>query len=204
MAIPISYNARSVVARWPAAIVSVLGIAGTVGVFVAMLAMARGFQATLVASGSAQNAIVRRAGASAEMESSVTLDQARVVADAVEVARGTDGLPLASGEVVVIAAFPLASTGTDANVQVRGLSREVLQVRPSVRIIEGRFFGPGLAELIVGSNAARIYDGLELDSRIEFGGQRWRVVGIFDAGGSAFDSELWCDASVLAQTCSSR
>jgi putative ABC transport system permease protein len=200
MAIPVSYNARSVVARWPAAIVSILGIAGTVGVFVAMLAMARGFQMTLVASGSAQNAIVRRAGASSEMESSVTLDQARVIADAPEVARGADGLPLASGEVVVIAAFPLVSTGTDANVQVRGLSREVLQVRPSVKISEGRFFGPGLAELIVGRNAARIYGGLELDSRIEFGGQRWRVVGIFDAGGSAFDSELWCDASVLAQT----
>jgi putative ABC transport system permease protein len=200
MAIPVSYNARSVVARWPAAIVSILGIAGTVGVFVAMLAMARGFQMTLVASGSAQNAIVRRAGASSEMESSVTLDQARVIADAPEVARSADGLPLASGEVVVIAAFPLVSTGTDANVQVRGLSREVLQVRPSVKISEGRFFGPGLAELIVGRNAARIYGGLELDSRIEFGGQRWRVVGIFDAGGSAFDSELWCDASVLAQT----
>jgi putative ABC transport system permease protein len=200
MAIPISYNARSVVARWPAAIVSILGIAGTVGVFVAMLAMARGFQATLVASGSAQNAIVRRAGANSEMESAVTLDQARVISDAAEVARGTDGLPLASGEVVVIAAFPLVSTGTDANVQVRGLSREVLQVRPSVKVTEGRFFGPGLAELIVGRNAARIYSGLDLDSRIEFGGQRWRVVGIFDAGGSAFDSELWCDASVLAQT----
>jgi putative ABC transport system permease protein len=100
----------------------------------------------------------------------------------------------------VIGAFPLAKTGTDANVQVRGLSPAVLDVRPTVEVVEGRFFNPGLAEMVVGSNAAGIYRGFDLGSTLDYGGQEWTVVGIFDAGGSAFDSELWCDASVLSQT----
>jgi putative ABC transport system permease protein len=200
MAIPTSYNVRSVIARWPTAVVAVLGIAGTVGVFVAMLSMARGFQATLVASGSPQNAIVLRAGADSEMSSGVMLDQVRVIADAAEVARGEQGAPLATPEVVVVAAFPLVKTGTDANVQVRGVSPAALDVRPSIRIVEGRFFRPGLAELVVGRNALTTYRGFELGSDVDFGGQRWTVVGIMDAGGSSFDSDLWCDATVLSQT----
>ena len=200
MAIPFSYNVRSVAARWSTTVVSILGIAGTVGVFVAMLAMARGFQATLVASGSPQNAIVMRAGSDSEMVSAVSLDQAKIIADAEEVARDGSGTPLVSPEVVVIGAFPLAKTGTDANVQIRGLSPGVLGVRPSVKVVEGRFFKPGLAELVVGSNAAKIYRGFDLGSTINIGGQVWTVVGILDAGGSAFDSELWCDATVLNQT----
>jgi putative ABC transport system permease protein len=200
MAIPFSYNVRSVAARWKTAVVSVLGIAGTVGVFVAMLAMARGFQATLIASGSSSNAIIRRAGASSEMDSGVTLDQARVIADAPQVARTSAGMPLSSPELVVIGAFQLAKSGTDANVQIRGMTPLVLEVRPSVKVIQGRFFQPGLAELVVGSNAVEIYRGLDLGSTVSFGGQDWEVVGIFNAGGSAFDSEIWCDHTVLAQT----
>ncbi|MEJ2190164.1 MAG: FtsX-like permease family protein [Acidobacteriota bacterium] len=159
MALPLTYNVRSVAARWKTALVSIFGIAGTVGVFIAMLAMARGFQATLIASGSASNAIVRRAGATSEMDSGVSLDQVRVVADAPQVARGANGVPLVSPEVVVIGAFQLVSSGTDANTQIRGMTPIVLQVRPA------------------GS-----------------------VVGVFDAGGSAFDSEIWCDHTVLAET----
>ena len=200
MAIPISYNIRSVAARWKTAIVSILGIAGTVGVFVAMLAMARGFQATLIASGSSANAIIRRAGATSEMDSGIGLDQARVVADATQVARSADGVPLSSPEMVVIGAFQLIKSGTDANTQIRGMTPLVLEVRPSVSIARGRFFTPGLAELVVGSNAVQTYRGLELDSTVAFGGQDWKVVGIFDAGGSAFDSEIWCDHTVLAET----
>jgi len=200
MAIPFSYNVRSIAARWKTAIVSILGIAGTVGVFVAMLAMARGFQATLIASGSASNSIIRRAGASSEMDSGVSLDQARVVADAPQVARNAEGVPLSSPEVVVIGAFQLIKSGTDANTQIRGMTPLVLEVRPSVKIAEGRFFTPGLAELVVGSNAVNTYSGLELGSTMSFGGQDWSVVGIFDAGGSAFDSEIWCDYTVLAQS----
>ena len=200
MAIPFSYNVRSVAARWKTTIVSILGIAGTVGVFVAMLAMARGFQATLIASGSSSNSIIRRAGSSSEMDSGVSLDQARVVADASQVSRNADGVPLSSPELVVIGAFQLIKSGTDANTQIRGMTPLALEVRPSVTISEGRFFNPGLAELVVGSNAVQTYRGLELGSSIAFGGQDWKVIGIFDAGGSAFDSEIWCDHTVLAQT----
>jgi putative ABC transport system permease protein len=198
VAIPLVYNVRSVRQRWTSAIVAVLGIAGTVGVFVAMLAMANGFRATLVASGSPANAIIRRAGATSEMESAINLDQVRVIQDAPGVAASAAG-PLVSAEVVVVANFPLRASGTDANVQVRGVSPRALEVRDSVRVARGRFFAPGLAELVVGRNVAATYVGFDLGSTIRFGGGTWTVVGEFDAGGSAFDSEIWCDASVLNQ-----
>jgi putative ABC transport system permease protein len=196
MAIPFVYNVRSVLKRWSSAVVAVLGVAGTVGVFVAMLSLAQGFRATLVASGSPRNAIVLRAGADSEMVSAVTLDDLRTIGDAAGVARDGRG-PLASGEVVVIAAFPLARTGTDANVQVRGVSPRVLDVRDNVHLVAGRFFQPGLAELVLGSNAIKTYAGFAVGGTIRFGGGTWKVVGVFDAGGSAFDSEIWCDATVL-------
>lgn len=198
MAIPVVYNLRSVRARWVSAVVAVLGIAGTVGVFVAMLALAHGFRTTLVASGSADNAIVRRAGATGEIDGAVSLDEVRVMQDAPGVAH-ENGEPLISPEVVVIAAFPLRSSGTDANVQVRGVSPEVLKVRQKVHISEGRFFTPGLAELVVGKYASENYAGFDLGNTVKFGGEEWKVVGIFDAGGSAFDSEVWCDGRVLNQ-----
>src|SRR6204780_2577938 len=190
MAIPVIYNVRSVKARWTSAIVAVLGIAGTVGVFVAMLSLARGFRATLVASGSEDNAIIMRAGATSEMMSGVALDQVKILQDAPGVARGRDGAPL-------VAPFPLKSTGTDANVQVRGVSSNVLSIRRNVKIIEGRMFNPSLSELVVGKNANSTYGGLTVGNTVDFGGGHWKVVGVFDAGGSAFDSEVWCDARVL-------
>jgi putative ABC transport system permease protein len=196
MAIPLTYNLNSLRVRWTSTVVAVLGIAGTVGVFVAMLSMAKGFKTTLVSSGSTRNAIVLRGGATSEMESGINLDQERVIEDAPGVARSGAG-PLVSPEVVVIAAFPLKATGTDANVQVRGVSPRTLEVRDSARVVSGRFFQPGLNELVVGSNAARSYSGFDLGSTVKFGGGTWTVVGILDAGGSAFDSELWCDSNVL-------
>jgi putative ABC transport system permease protein len=198
MAVPIIYNLRSVRARWVSAIVAVLGIAGTVGVFIAMLALAKGFRATLVASGSPDNALIMRAGATTEMVGSITLDQVRIVQDAPGVAR--DGnQPLVTPEVVVIAPFPLKTTGTDANVQVRGVSPNVLKVRSSVHVTQGRFLQPGLTELVIGKNVSSTYAGLNLGDDVKFGGGNWRVVGVFDAGGSAFDSEIWCDSRVLSE-----
>ena len=185
MAIPIVYNLRSVKARWTSAIVAVLGIAGTVGVFVAMLSLARGFRATLVSSGSYDNAIVMRAGATSEMMSGVTLDSMKILQDEPGVAR-VNGLPVVTSEVVVVAPFPLRSTGTDANVQVRGVSPNVLTVRRIVKIVQGRMFNPGLSELIAGRNATNTYSGLTVGNQVSFGGGHWTVVGIFDAGGSAF------------------
>src|SRR6202041_293240 len=196
MAIPIVYNIRSVKARWTSSIVAVLGIAGTVGVFVAMLSLARGFRATLVSSGSPDNAIVMRAGATSEMMSGIKLEDIKILQDAPGVAHASDA-PLVTSEVVVVAPFPLRSTGTDANVQVRGVSANVLTIRRNVKIAQGRMFQPGLAELIVGKNASSSYSGLTLGNTVNFGGGHWQVVGIFDAGGSSFDSEVWCDARVL-------
>ena len=196
MAIPIIYNFRSVKARWTSSIVAVLGIAGTVGVFVAMLSLARGFRATLVASGSDDNAIVLRAGATSEMMSGIKLEDIKILQDAPGVARASDA-PLVTSEVVVVAPFPLRATGTDANAQVRGVSANVLTIRRNVKIVQGRMFQPGLAELIVGKNASSSYSGLTLGNTVNFGGGHWQVMGIFDAGGSAFDSEVWCDARVL-------
>jgi len=196
MAIPVIYNFRSVKARWTSAIVAVLGIAGTVGVFIAMLSLARGFRATLVASGSNDNAIIMRAGSTSEMMSGVALEQIKIMQDAPGVARDSDG-PLVTSEVVVVAPFPLRSTGTDANVQVRGVSSNVLTIRTNTKIVQGHMFRPGLSELVVGKNANTTYSGLTVGNTVDFGGGHWQIVGVFDAGGSAFDSEVWCDARVL-------
>jgi putative ABC transport system permease protein len=197
MAIPLIYNVRSVRARWTSTIVAVLGIAGTVGVFVAMLSLARGFKATLVASGSAGNVLALRAGSPTEMMGGITLESVKLLQDKPGVAHDVNGAPLITQEVVGVVPFPLVSTGTDANVQVRGVSSNVLTVRPFVKISDGRMFQPGLTELIVGKNAVKTYNGLKRDSVIKFAGGRWTVVGIFDAGGSSFDSEVWCDSKIL-------
>lgn len=197
MSIPLSYSVRSAFVRWVSTTVAMVGIGSTVGVLAVVLAMARGFEATLTTTGSPTNAIVLRAGADSEMTSVVTLEQTRIIGDAPSVARSPSGQPLVSGEVVVIAPFPLRDAGTEANVQVRGLSPLALEVRPEVELVDGRMFRPGRLELMVGRNAIEVYRGLELGAEVEFGGGRWSIVGAFDAGGTAFDSEVWCDARVL-------
>lgn len=196
MAIPIVYNLRSVRARWTSAIVAVLGIAGTVGVFVAMLSLAHGFKATLVSSGSENNAIIMRAGATSELTGGVALDSVKIIQDAPGIARGSEG-PLVTPEIVIVAPIPLITTGTDANVQVRGVSKNVLEIRRQIKMIEGHMFTPGLAEVVVGKNANKSYVGLTVGNTISLGSVRWKVVGVFDAGDSAFDSEVWADAHLL-------
>src|SRR6266404_5854361 len=168
MAIPIIYNLRSVRARWTSTIVAVLGIAGTVGVFIAMLSLARGFRATLVSSGSEDNALITRAGATSEMTSGVSIDSVKIIQDAPGIARGANG-PLVTPEAVLMAPIPLLSTGTDANVELRGVSTNVLAIRSNIKIQEGRMFQPGLSELVVGKNAKATYSGLTLGSTIGLG-----------------------------------
>jgi putative ABC transport system permease protein len=196
MASPLIYNVRSVRARWTSTIVAVLGIAGTVGVFVAMLSLARGFKATLVASGSPDNALVMRAGSSSEMMGGITLDSIKVIQDAPGIARGSNG-PLITQDVVGVMPIPLISTGTDANVQIRGVSPNVLEIRKFVKMSQGRMFNPGMSEIVVGKNASKTYRGLTVGNKIDMAGGHWEVVGVFDAGGSAFDSEIWTDSRVL-------
>lgn len=199
MAIPLIYNIRSIRNRWSASVVAILGIAGTVTVFVAMLALSRGFVATVVASGSTRNALIMRAGATSELESSITREQVEVISSSDVVERDGRG-PLVSAENVVIAAMPMRSTGTDANVQLRGVSPRVLDVRPNIHVVKGRFLRQGLPELVVGRNASEAYESLRVDDTIRLGGRDFRVVGVFDSGGTAFDSEVWLDASVLTDT----
>jgi putative ABC transport system permease protein len=196
MPIPLVYNLRSVRARWTSAIVAVLGIAGTVGVFIAMLSLAKGFKATLISSGSDDNAIIMRAGSTSELTGGVALDSVKIIQDAPGIARGPEG-PLVTPEIVIIAPIPLISTGTDANVQIRGVTKNVLQIRRNIRIMEGQMFTPGLAEIIVGKNATKSYSGLTLGNTIRLGTVRWKIVGVFDAGDTSFDSEVWADAKLL-------
>jgi putative ABC transport system permease protein len=195
--LPLIYNLRSVKQRWTSSLVAIIGIAGAVGVFVAMLALARGFQATLVSSGLPQNAIVQQGGADSAMMSALEIDAVHAITDAPHVAQ-KDGKALVSPEVVVIASLPLrASEGGDANVQMRGISQHVLEVRDNVHITAGRFVTRGLYEIAVGKNAALAYKGLDLGGSVRIGPGTWKVVGIFDSGGSSFDSEIWADAGVL-------
>src|SRR5260370_2970448 len=194
--VPVSYNFRSIRERWTSTIVAVLGIAGTVGVFIGMLSLGRGCRANLVSAGSGENGLITRAGATSEMTSGVALDAVKIIQDAPGIARDADG-PMLTAEAVLMAPIPLRSTGNDANVQLRGVSPNVLAIRRSVKIIEGRMFQPGLSEVIVGKNARSTYTGLTLGNTIWLGSQRWQVVGTFDAGGSAFDSEVWGDPHLL-------
>jgi putative ABC transport system permease protein len=200
MAVPVIYNLRSIRVRWGSTAVAVAGIAGVVAVFVAMLSMAQGFRKTLVASGSERNAIVRRGGASSEMESVIYLSHVKIIQDAPGIARRADGRPLVSPEAVVVAAFHHRASDSDALAQVRGLSPIALEVHDGVRLVQGRFFEPGQPELVVGRNAHAMYTGLELGDEVKLGGRAWRVVGLMDAGGTAFDSELWADSDLLLQT----
>jgi putative ABC transport system permease protein len=199
MALPLVYNLESVRSRWASTVVAVLGIAGSVGVFVAMLALARGFQAALVLAGSEQNAMIRRAGSTSEMDSAITIEQLDVIEEAGEVQRAEGGA-MVSPEVVVVAALPLKKTGTDALVQVRGVTLRALEVHDKVKVVDGRFFTPGLPELVVGKHAKDAYAGMAVGDSVKLGGTTWAVVGSFDGGGSSFDSEVWCDANLLNST----
>lgn len=184
--------------RIGASSVIVIGIAGVVGVLVAMLAMGDGFQATLQQTGSNDTAIVLRGGSSAELNSVLDRDSVNVITQAPGVARGANGAPVASAELSVVANLPKKSDpGVDANVQIRGVGDEAWALRPNVRIIQGRRFKPGLRELVVGQGALRQFVGLGVGRQLRLAGQPWTVVGVF-ASGDSHDSELWGDMQTVA------
>ncbi len=176
-----------------------VGIAGVVGVLVALQAMAEGFQATLRGTGRDDAAIVLRAGANTELSSGLDRATVRLVAQAPGVLRDAQGVPIASAEVVVIANVPKRATGTDANAEVRGVGPRVWALRPQVHIVEGRAFTPGLRELVVGTGARRQFSGLEPGSTLQLNNQAWTVVGVF-ASGDSHDSEIWGDAESVSVT----
>ena len=183
--------------RWGASLVIVIGIAGVVGVLVAMLAMGEGFKATLASTGSTETAILLRGGSQAETNSVITRDQAPLLAALPGIARDRDGKPLASPELSQVVNLPTMADGTDANVQFRGVGPAGWAIRPQVRIVEGRKFTPGLREIVVGKGAQQQFRGLEIGRQMKLANQQWTVVGVFDSG-DAHDSELWADADVLA------
>ena len=175
---------------------AVFGIAGVVGVLVGVLSMGAGFRKALIASGSPDAAIVLRSGADSEMVSGFLRESTRFIADAPGVARSDDG-PLASAELFVIINLPKRSTGTDANVPMRGVERAALKVRDKLKLQRGRMFEWGQNEVIVGVGAANGFAGLELGGKLRVGRREWPIVGIFSAGGSTAESEIWTDATAL-------
>lgn len=178
--------------------VIVIGIAGVVGVLVAMLAMGEGFQATLQQTGSDDTAIVLRGGSQAELNSVLTRDDIATIEQAPGIARDAQGRPIASAELVVIANMPKKDDPTaESNVPIRGIGEEAWQLRPKVRIIAGRKFKPGLREIDVGQGAQRQFAGLDVGKQIRLAGQEWTVVGVF-ASNDSYDSELWGDAQSVA------
>jgi putative ABC transport system permease protein len=189
-------NLRSIRERAGSSAVAVIGIAGVVIVFVSVLSIAEGFRAAMARAGDPQRILVMRTGSDTEMTSGFSGEDARLIMDTPGIQRGPNG-PIASAELFVIVNHPLAATGTDANVPLRGVSPAVLQVRPEVRIVEGRMFESGRNEIVVGRAASRQFANLTVGSNVRWGENTWHVVGIFDANGSVAESELWCDARVL-------
>jgi putative ABC transport system permease protein len=175
----------------------VVGIAGVVGVLIALLAMAQGFQTTLMSAGNVETAIVLRAGANAELSSGLDRAAVILISQAPGVRHDAHDIPVASAEVVVVSNVPKRSTGTDANVEVRGVGAQVWNLRPEVRMISGRRFKPGLRELVVGRGALAQFRGLETGSTVQLNGQDWKVTGVF-ASGDSHESEIWGDAESVA------
>jgi putative ABC transport system permease protein len=177
---------------------ALFGIAGVVGVLVSVLSMAVGFKKTMLASASPNSAIVLRTGADDEMSSGFGQEETRLIADAPGLARTSEG-SLASAELFVVINLPKRSSGTDANVPLRGVEQAAFRVRDNLKIVQGRAFERGKTEVVVGVGAAREFAGLELGNKFKVGRNEWTVVGLFSAGGAASESEIWTDATVLQE-----
>jgi putative ABC transport system permease protein len=189
-------NLRTLPERLGSSASAVFGIAGVVAVMVGVLSIAEGFRHAMKVSGKPDTAIILRSGADSEMMSGLSRDETRQLADVEGIARGKDGA-LASSELFVIINLPKRSTGTDANVPLRGIEPAAFAVRGDVEIVEGRTFEWGKNEVIVGRGAALEFEGLDLGGSIPVGRENWEVVGIFTASGGIAESEIWTDAGVL-------
>jgi putative ABC transport system permease protein len=193
----IGFNIRTLPARAGSAAAAVFGIAGVVAVLVGVLSIGEGFRRTMTMAGSPDTVFVLRSGADSEMTSILSRAEANIIAEAPGVAKA-NGKPLVSPELFVVVNLPKRSTGTDANVPMRGVNEAAFPVRSEVKIVEGRPFAWGRNEVIVGRSAQYQFRGLDLGSELHFGQNVWKVVGIFDAKGAISESEIWADAAVLA------
>ena len=192
-----NYNLRSMIVRKGTAAMTAGGIAMVVSVFVMTLAIAQGFKATLVASGSPGNAIVLRKGATAETVSAVLRSDVPIIESLPQVARGADGRAISSPELVTIIALPRQTDNQPANVPVRGVGLRAFEVRDTLKFVEGRRFTPGTREVNVGRLALGRFKGLTVGSDLKFGSSNWQVVGVFTADDAAFESEVWGDVDVM-------
>lgn len=191
-------NLRTIPERLGASLVIVIGIAGVVGVFTALFAMAGGIDATLKSSGDVRNALVLRGGSQAELNSSMDRDTVDIVRAGPGIRKDAEGKPLVSGELVVIAELPKKGETLGANITLRGVEPAGFALRPNLKIVEGRAFTPGLQEVVVGKGAVAQFEGLEVGRKIRLRGADWDVVGVF-ASGDAFESEIFTDTAT-AQT----
>jgi putative ABC transport system permease protein len=197
--IPFQYSLKNLLARRLTTCLTAGGIALVIFVFTAVLMLAYGLEKTLAATGSADNAIVIRRGAQSEMMSMIDRETANIIKSQPEIAAGAERAALAAPEAVVVINMPKRGTNNPAHVQTRGVTSESFAIRPQVKITAGRSFRPGLSEVIVGSASARRFEGLELGRTVRFAMRDWTVVGIFEAEGSGFESEIWLDAEQLLQ-----
>lgn len=197
MALPITYNLRNLRERWKTTLLAIGGIALVVTVFITLLAMAAGFRIALAATGSDDNGIVVQRGSGSELTSWMNRNIANMIAADSRVARGTDGQPLAACDVVVITAKPRRTDGEMTNITVRGVQQRAFQVRRGIKVVEGRTFQPGLNEIIIGKRASDRIRGFEIGSDVWMQKRNWKVVGLFTAEGSSFESEIWGDFDVM-------
>ncbi|MHB8580591.1 MAG: ABC transporter permease [Ignavibacteriaceae bacterium] len=196
MKIPLKYILRNFMARKLTTFITIAGIALVVFVFTAVLMMAFGIQKTLVSTGSADNVMITRKAANSEISSIIGPDIQNVIRTLPHIAKEPDGNLVISDEPVVIVNLEKKGGGV-SNITVRGVSPQINQLRPQVKIIQGRMFSWGLRELIVGDAIAKRFPGAQLGSYIKFAGDNWKIVGIFTTNGSGFDSEIWGDALQL-------
>ena len=193
-------NVRSIPQRWAPSLVIVIGLAGVVAVFTALLAMATGFESTLKAAGRADVAIIMRGGSDSEINSGLGRDDADLIKQAPGVRAGADGKPIGSAEMMIIAELLRGDSAKDAaNITVRGVEQDAFVLRPQLKIVEGRNFTTGLRELIVGRGVASQFKGAEMGSHVRMRGSDWTVVGVFESG-DANESELWTDVNVARTT----
>jgi putative ABC transport system permease protein len=189
-------NLRSIPDRLAPSLVIVIGIAGVVAVMVALLSMSSGLDRTLGDTGRTDQVVVTRGGSQGELSSFLTIGSMTLIKQDRAIARGADGLPLASGELIVITEVPRPGQRTGANVTMRGVEPVGFALRPDFAVVEGRKFRPGVQEVMVGDGAAQQFSGLEIGSKLRFRGGTWTIVGHFKSG-DAYDSELWTDRETL-------
>ncbi|HTP98884.1 MAG TPA: ABC transporter permease [Casimicrobiaceae bacterium] len=199
-AIPFSYIARNLFARKLTTALTAGGMALVVYVFATVLMLAAGLKETLVATGQPDNVIVIRRGSQTEVQSGIDRPSASIVESLPGIATGEDGSKLVSKEPVVLISLPKRDSGNPSNVIIRGVTPQGLALRPQVKIVEGRTFRPGTSEIIAGHAIAQGFRGAGLGETLHFAQRDWTVVGVFDAGRTGFNSEIWGDAEQLLQS----